>query len=118
MQLSRIKNGFNYLNDHLSKPENTWLAGEEFTAADVMCVFSLTTMRKFVEFDLSGYEGILGYLQRVSGREGYQRAMKRGDPEMDLAEQMTGSGPGLFPPIRGMLESIRRKAEEEGKGKI
>jgi glutathione S-transferase len=117
MQVARIRNGFNYLNTHLSDPKITWLAGSDFTAADVMLVFSLTTMRKFVEFDLSGYEGILGYLGRVGEREGYRRAMERGDPEMDWRGLMTGKGPDLFPPIKGMLEQIRKKAEEE-KGKI
>ena len=43
--------------------ENTWLAGEEFTAADIMTVFTFTTMRSFYPYDLSGYAGILGYLE-------------------------------------------------------
>jgi glutathione S-transferase len=33
----------------------TWLAGDEFTAVDIMCVFSSATMRTFMPFDLSGY---------------------------------------------------------------
>ncbi|PWY88815.1 putative glutathione S-transferase [Aspergillus sclerotioniger CBS 115572] len=52
---------------------NTWLAGEEFTAADVMMGFSLTTMRGWVEFGLEGWEGIKGYLGRVGEREGFRR---------------------------------------------
>ncbi|GAQ11651.1 glutathione S-transferase 3 [Aspergillus lentulus] len=66
------------LDGRLTK--NIWLAGEEFTAADVMNVFTLTTARLFFPYRLAGYEGILGYLQRVSQREAYKTAMARGDP--------------------------------------
>ncbi|GFF34993.1 glutathione S-transferase 3 [Aspergillus udagawae] len=66
------------LDDQLTK--NTWLAGEEFTAADVMNVFTLTTARLFFPYSLAGYEGILGYLQRVNQREVYRTAMAKGDP--------------------------------------
>ncbi|WP_431268469.1 glutathione S-transferase C-terminal domain-containing protein [Dankookia sp. P2] len=61
-----------------------WLAGEEFTAADIMMGFPLTTMRYFAPLDLSPYPGILAYLQRIAAREGYQRAMAKGDPGMPL----------------------------------
>ncbi|KAK3062650.1 hypothetical protein LTS18_003625 [Coniosporium uncinatum] len=60
--------------------QSTWLAGEEFTAADVMSVFSLTTMRLFSPFSLDDYPGIVGYLERVGKREAYQKAMEKGDP--------------------------------------
>ncbi len=63
--------------------EVEYLAGE-FTAADVMTVFSLTTMRYFMPLDLKPYPNILAYLQRVSRREAYQRAMQKGDPGMRL----------------------------------
>lgn len=62
----------------------TWLAGNEFTAADIMTVFSLTTMRNFNPVDLSPYPNILAYLQRVAARPAYQRAMAKGDPGMPL----------------------------------
>ncbi|CAG9983180.1 unnamed protein product [Clonostachys byssicola] len=63
---------------------NKWLVGEKFTVADIMLVCSLTTMRYFFSYSLGGYGGILGYLQRVSEREAYQRAMKKSDPGMEL----------------------------------
>ena len=59
-----------------------YLAGPEFTAADIMAVFSLTTMRLFFPFDLTPYPNTLAYLQRIGKREAYQRAMKKGDPEL------------------------------------
>ena len=44
--------------------QTTWFARDEFTAADIMGVFSLT-MRTFIPFDLSAYPCILRYLWRV-----------------------------------------------------
>ena len=60
----------------------TYLAGDAFTAADIMTVFSLTTMRIFMPLDLSPYPNILAYLARIGAREGYQRAMTKGDPDL------------------------------------
>ena len=59
-----------------------YLAGEEFTAADIMLVFSLTTMRLFHDYSLAPYPNILAYLARIGARPGYQRAMQKGDPDM------------------------------------
>ena len=63
------------------------LAGAEFTAADIMSVFSLTTMRLFQPVDLRPYPNILAYLQRIGARPAYRRAMAKGDP--DLAPMLT-----------------------------
>ena len=60
----------------------SYLAGPELTAADIMAVFSLTTMRSFFPLDLSPYPNTLAYLQRIGEREAYRRAMKKGDPEL------------------------------------
>jgi len=59
-----------------------WLAGEEFTAADIMSVFSLTTMRTFAPIELGAYPNILKWLGRVGEREAYRRAMEKGDKGM------------------------------------
>lgn len=64
--------------------ESAWCVGDRFTAADVMMVFSLTTMRTFAPFSLEGYEGVLGWLQRCTQRDGYRRARQRGDPGLVL----------------------------------
>lgn len=60
----------------------TWLAGDTFTAADIMSVFSLTTMRLFQPVDLAPYPGIRAYLQRVGERPAYRRAMAESDPDL------------------------------------
>ena len=60
-----------------------FLAGAELSAADIMSVFCLTTMRHFYPLDLEPYPQIRAYLQqRIGPRAAYQRAMKKGDPDM------------------------------------
>ncbi|HEY0206521.1 MAG TPA: glutathione S-transferase [Acetobacteraceae bacterium] len=58
------------------------LAGTELTAADIMMVFSLTTMRIFMPLDLAPYPSILAYLQRIGARPAYRAAMHKGDPDL------------------------------------
>lgn len=83
--------------------ENVWLAGDEFTAADIMVVFILMTMRTFYPFDLTGYEGLLAYLQRVVKREGYRKARAKADPELEL--MIEGKPPRPF------IESLRAQGK-------
>jgi glutathione S-transferase len=59
-----------------------YLAGPELTAADIMMVFSLTTMRLFKPYELSPWPNILTYLQRIGARPAYQRAMQKADPDL------------------------------------
>ena len=59
-----------------------YLAGRDLTTADIMIVFTLTTMRLFLPFDLTPYPNIRAYLARVGQRDAYRRAMKKGDPDM------------------------------------
>ena len=62
--------------------EAAWFAGSEFSAADIMSVVSLTTMRLFQPVDLAPYPNIRGYLQRIGERPAYRRAMAKGDPDL------------------------------------
>jgi len=64
-----------------------WFAGDAFTAADIIMLFPLTTMRLFVPRDLAPYPNIRAYLQRIGARPAYQRAMAKADP--DLPPQLT-----------------------------
>src|SRR3954452_8315710 len=64
--------------------EADYLAGSAFTTADIMTVFSLTTMRYFLPYDLASFPNIRVYLARIGARPGYQRAMAKGDPGMAL----------------------------------
>lgn len=75
---ARLKKILDVYNERLK--ESTWLAGEEFTAADIMSVFSFTTMRLFEPVSLINYDGLLAWLQRVGERPAYRAAMEKGDP--------------------------------------
>lgn len=77
---ARLERSLAVLEARLS--DAAYLAGPEFTAADVMTVFSLTTMRLYYPLDLAPYPGIRAYLQRIGGRPAYQSAMRKGDPDM------------------------------------
>jgi glutathione S-transferase len=74
----RLERAFQYVDERLSAVP--YFAGPVFTAADIMMVFSLTTMRSFVPVALAPYPAILAYLQRIGSREGYRQAIERGDP--------------------------------------
>ena len=79
-QKTRSEAGFALADTRLA--EATWFAGDTFTAADIMMVFPLTTMRAFTRRDLSAYPNILAYLGRIGERPAYRRAMQKGDPDM------------------------------------
>ncbi|WP_414451620.1 glutathione S-transferase family protein [Burkholderia sp. 22PA0099] len=76
----RLDKVLRLIDDRLA--HSAYLAGDTFTAADIMNVFSLTTMRLFHPVDLAPYPGILAYLQRIGARPAYRRAMEKGDPDL------------------------------------
>ena len=57
-----------------------YFAGDDFTAADIMMHYPLTSMRRPVPRDISSYPNLLAYLQRIGARPAYQRAMAKADP--------------------------------------
>ena len=67
--------------------EAAYFAGDMFTAADIIMLFPLTTMRLFAPRDISPYPNLLAYLQRIGARPAYRRAMQKADP--DLPPQLT-----------------------------
>jgi glutathione S-transferase len=78
----RLDNAFNLVEARTGEAD--YFAGKQFTAADIMMGFSLTTMRYFLPYDLTRHPNIRGYLQRIGSREAYRRAMDKGDPGMAL----------------------------------
>lgn len=92
----RVKRALQYTNERLSK--NQYLAGSEFTAADVMMVFSFTTMRKLEPIDLTEYPAIHVWLKRCTDRPAYRTAMKKSDPELDVEAGVSVQGPPLAGP--------------------
>lgn len=83
-----------FVDDRLSRVP--WLAGDEFTAADIMTVVCFTGLRCHFPYSLSGYTSILDYLKRVVGRDGYRRALWKADPGIEI-ETLIGPTP---PPPR------------------
>ncbi|KAJ4155475.1 hypothetical protein LMH87_000716 [Akanthomyces muscarius] len=88
-----FKQALQILDDRLQT--NKWLAGDEFTAADIMNVFVLTTVRLFVPYSLEGRDAILAYLERVTKREAYVRAMAKGDPGLAPVIAAKVATPGM-----------------------
>ncbi|KAJ5932944.1 glutathione S-transferase [Penicillium verrucosum] len=80
---TRLQSNFQAMEAQLGK--FPFLAGDEFTAADCISVFSLTTLRMFIPFSLEQYPSIVRYLERIGQRDAYKRAMKRGDPDLEPA---------------------------------
>jgi glutathione S-transferase len=74
----RLDRAWNLVESRVA--EIRYLVGDDFTAADIMTLFPLTTMRLFAPRDLSSYPHVAAYLQRIGAREGFQRAMAKADP--------------------------------------
>jgi glutathione S-transferase len=80
--MARSDTAWNMIERRLS--EAPYFAGDEFTAADVMNGFPLTTMRMIAPRDLATLPHVRAYLQRIGARPAYRRAMEKGDPGMPL----------------------------------
>lgn len=79
----RLHATIKHIDDRLNN--NKWLAGEDFTAADIMTVYCLTTQRYFgPQVSFKKYPNIVRYLGDIGKRPAYQKAMEKGDPEMKL----------------------------------
>ncbi|KAI0120767.1 glutathione S-transferase [Hypoxylon sp. NC0597] len=103
---ARRKQILEFVDQRLSKVP--WLAGEQFTAADIMNVCCLTTMRCFIQYSLGGYPNILAYLKRVAARDGYRRAMEKGDPNLDVDKLIGATPPPFYKPVRVVLQARGR----------
>jgi glutathione S-transferase len=79
---ARVDRAFDLVDTRTAEAD--FLAGSEFTVADIMIGFSLTTMRYFQPYDLSRCPNVQRYLERIGAREAYRRAMQKGDPGMAL----------------------------------
>lgn len=77
---ARGDRAFDLVEKRLGKVD--YFAGSQFTAADIIMFFPLTTMRVFVPRDLGPYPNIRIYLQRIGARPAYRRAMSKADPDL------------------------------------
>ena len=76
---TRYARGFAMVERRLASAP--YLAGEDFTAADIIMLFPLTTMRLFTPLDLADYPNIRAYLQRIGARPGFQRMIAKTAPD-------------------------------------
>ena len=76
---ARLERGWAMVEARLG--EAPYLAGDAFSAADIMTLFPLTTMRLFAPRDLSPYPNITAYLRTIGARPAFQRAMAKADPD-------------------------------------
>lgn len=74
---NRLMNMLKHVDDRLRSVP--YLAGGEFTVADIMSVWCFSTVRVFYPFGLEGCDGIQGWLKRCTQREAYKRAVERAE---------------------------------------
>jgi glutathione S-transferase len=79
---ARSDQAFAMVEERLGKAP--YFAGNDFSAADIMMAFALTTMRMFAPRDLAPYPNILAHLKRIGDRPAYLRAMTKADPDLPL----------------------------------
>jgi glutathione S-transferase len=82
---SRLDTAYDMVETRLGEAD--YFAGSAFTAADIIMLFPLTTMRMFAPRDLAPYPNIRAYLLRIAARPAYQRAIKKADPDLPPVTQ-------------------------------
>lgn len=70
---------YRQMDEHLGK--NAWLAGEDFTLADLMSGFALTTLPAFGGQSLDSFPNIQRYTKQLTHRPAWQKAMSIAGPQ-------------------------------------
>lgn len=89
MMQERFGRHLGMINNRLA--DNAYIAGEDFTAADILLHFPFGTMSAFLPTDISNYSNIRSWLDRISARPAYQKAMKLAGHESDPAQPVAQS---------------------------
>lgn len=76
---------YNYLNQRLG--EVPYLAGAEFTCADIMTMYRLTTGVLFGARAIDGLPNVVTYVKRIETRPAYQKAMSIAGPKAVAPKQ-------------------------------
>ncbi|EJD47724.1 putative glutathione S-transferase [Auricularia subglabra TFB-10046 SS5] len=74
----RLRNALVMLDDRL-RTTGKWLAGDQFTAADIYCAVSVTTMRLFSPFEIEGLDGIRTWAGHLAKRPAYKRFIEKAE---------------------------------------
>jgi glutathione S-transferase len=72
----QLKTHFSFLENELAKRD--WLAGDEFTAADIQMSFPVEAGASRLGFEK--YPNLQIFLKRIHARPAYQKALERGGP--------------------------------------
>ena len=107
----RLEAQLRMVDEHLGEQQgdsqyHKWFAGSEFSAADCMMAFSLTTMRGFLPLDLAPYPGILRWLRDVAARPAYRRALEKADGGMEPMTEPSARRFTEFKGLKGVLEKL------------
>lgn len=102
--MNRFSSQLKIIEAHLG--ENKWFAGAEPSAADVMSMFSFSTMRGFSPFNLGPYPNILRWMNDVAERPAYKRALEKGDFGMAPMIEPVTRRFTEFPSFKQALESV------------
>lgn len=76
---ARTDTAFGLVEQRLGEAQ--WFAGSEFTAADIMMVFPLTSARAYSGRELTGSPNTRAYLQRIGERPAFRAAMAKAEPD-------------------------------------
>ncbi|HSB96722.1 MAG TPA: glutathione S-transferase family protein [Spongiibacteraceae bacterium] len=85
MMRDRLTRHLGMIDDRLAKVP--YLAGADFTAADILAHFPFGTMSIFAPLDIGGYPHIRAWLDRISARPTYQKAMQLAGHDKDPVPQ-------------------------------
>jgi len=72
-----IRNLFGYIDSELSRSD--WLAGREFSAADIIMSFPVEASMTRIE-EAKRSKNLKAYVERLHARPAYKRALERGGP--------------------------------------
>ncbi|PWL25763.1 MAG: glutathione S-transferase [Altererythrobacter sp. XM-24bin4] len=76
--MKRVTNAWAHLEATLGEAD--YFGGSNFTTADIMLGFSLTTARAFNDMSIDHMPNLKAYLKRIGARDAYQRAMAKCEP--------------------------------------
>jgi glutathione S-transferase len=68
-----------------------YFAGDSFTAADIMMSFPFTTMKRYLDYDLTPHSNINAWLARMHARPAFVKAMAIAGPDAKLPEPASPS---------------------------
>jgi glutathione S-transferase len=81
--LDRMGKMLAFVDEAIAK--HPYFAGDAFTAADIMMSFPLTTMRRYLEYDIAPYENVGEWIERIEARPAYRKAMEIAGPDAKQA---------------------------------